>query len=289
MNTRTLLLVLAASLSALACEPSRRGSSDDDDDDEDSSSAKKDGGSSRTDGGSACSCGERECGAPPGCSTSCGTCDEGQACTELGLCAGTPASCLADTPCVSNADCASGFRCNETMNPPQCHKLYCAPSGGACAESFFCQTGLLCIAQRCGVPGPTRVVGTAFARQRTLESALFDATTNPPQLVIGDREDMCEQAQRGRTLANAFYVIFSSDLAIGVSSRDAYVFATDATCEAPDFRIARGTLEILTSSSGEVTGTLSVEGDGTSLQGTFKATPCQMPSGVEPVCENAPP
>lgn len=57
-------------------------------------------------------------------------------------------TCLSGTLCASQSDCAGGERCNATLVPPACQKLYCSGLGQSCdpaAGDTLCQTGLFCV------------------------------------------------------------------------------------------------------------------------------------------------
>ena len=59
-----------------------------------------------------------------------------------------PLPCLTDTPCVDASDCEAGHRCNHTISPPSCQRLYCGLEGEACDPAHgdaLCVEGLHCI------------------------------------------------------------------------------------------------------------------------------------------------
>lgn len=58
------------------------------------------------------------------------------------------AACLGATVCASQVDCAGGERCNTTLVPPKCQKLYCSDVGESCdptAGDTLCKTGMFCL------------------------------------------------------------------------------------------------------------------------------------------------
>jgi len=52
--------------------------------------------------------------------------------------------CLSN-PCVDSTDCGSGDRCNTSIEPPTCNKLYCASVLEPCSEQAHCETDLYCV------------------------------------------------------------------------------------------------------------------------------------------------
>ena len=59
----------------------------------------------------------------------------------------SPGKCLTDRLCAAEADCQPGERCNTTLVPPECQKLYCALEGEACDPGHgddLCEPGLTC-------------------------------------------------------------------------------------------------------------------------------------------------
>jgi hypothetical protein len=59
-----------------------------------------------------------------------------------------PAGCITEALCAETLDCQQGERCNRTLSPPRCQKLYCAKEGEACDPdhgSDLCEGGLDCI------------------------------------------------------------------------------------------------------------------------------------------------
>jgi len=65
-----------------------------------------------------------------------------------------PPSCLDEINCVSNSDCPNGYRCNTSLGPPQCEKLYCGGPSTKCSDVAFCQQGLECTDGACTTPPP---------------------------------------------------------------------------------------------------------------------------------------
>ena len=56
--------------------------------------------------------------------------------------------CLTDTPCVDVGDCEAGHRCNHSVSPPSCQRIYCGQEGDACDPAHgdaLCAEGLHCI------------------------------------------------------------------------------------------------------------------------------------------------
>lgn len=282
MSPRTLLLVV--SFTALACGPDRRGGSDEGDP------------SPTTDGGTPadCACGERECGSRPGCSESCGTCDDGRTCSEAGLCEGTPAACLIDTPCAGISDCPPGSRCNHELTPPQCHRLYCGPDRAPCDDGAFCETGLACISGSCGDVGPYEVTGTLRDTAVTLDEAFVVLTngqlSSTAQLVLTDRHGLC--GLYGQNLAPANATILELDLGQwipreGPSTQMARAYSTNDRCSNGAGVMGDASIEILTTTSTEITGVVSIEASWLSLRGAFRAAVCDTGSGPRR-CERSP-
>lgn len=59
-----------------------------------------------------------------------------------------PSGCVTGSVCADGSDCQPGERCNETLLPPTCQKLYCSTSGEPCDPGVgddLCASGLHCI------------------------------------------------------------------------------------------------------------------------------------------------
>ena len=59
-----------------------------------------------------------------------------------------PGACLTEVFCVDTSDCAPGHRCNHTISPPSCQRLYCGQEGDPCDPGegdALCQEGLTCV------------------------------------------------------------------------------------------------------------------------------------------------
>lgn len=251
---RNRLLFLALATCALACGPSRR------DTDDDTEPTTPDAGEKEC----VPVCGAARCGIDPVCAKSCGTCADGLSCEE-GVCVGTPTECLVDAPCVSTSDCPSGFRCNTGMSPPQCHKLYCAPSGGACDDEYFCEEGLYCLSGHCEAPGTTQVTGTVFGRAVTFVDATFvDYQGFGPTLIFSTEPDLCARLEQGRLRADSSWLEFVDAQVPSRDSmplRNAYAANVGPTCEdRMDYMSGSGTLEVLYNDEMGVIGQLTYTG-----------------------------
>lgn len=52
--------------------------------------------------------------------------------------------CLSNQ-CVDSTDCGNGERCNTSLAPPTCNKLYCASVQEPCSEQAHCESDLYCL------------------------------------------------------------------------------------------------------------------------------------------------
>jgi len=60
---------------------------------------------------------------------------------------GGPTTCVESPPaaCAADTDCSNGYRCNKSLNPPACFRLYCADIGEDCSSADqLCKTDLIC-------------------------------------------------------------------------------------------------------------------------------------------------
>jgi hypothetical protein len=59
-----------------------------------------------------------------------------------------PADCITQAVCAAASDCQQGERCNLTLSPPKCQKLYCAGDSQSCDPAqgdVLCQQGFRCL------------------------------------------------------------------------------------------------------------------------------------------------
>lgn len=60
---------------------------------------------------------------------------------------GGSTTCIESPPtaCAADTDCSNGYRCNKSMSPPTCFRLYCAGVGEDCTSADqLCETDLIC-------------------------------------------------------------------------------------------------------------------------------------------------
>ncbi len=111
-------------------------------------------------------------------------------------------NCLGNVCEDSLKDCQMAERCNKTLSPPRCQRLYCGPTGTACDQDAICAQGDYCRKQKCASNDtPTVVCETmsphrcyAFSSGFESSSKYFCPALSRHSLDGGHEVDVCPMA-----------------------------------------------------------------------------------------------
>lgn len=62
---------------------------------------------------------------------------------------GEPIRCTGEASGAGAGDCPAGYRCNTSLGPPVCQKLYCGTPGSLCSSQELCKDGMQCFEGKC--------------------------------------------------------------------------------------------------------------------------------------------